>query len=194
MDDTVEFGLASKCSLSTFCQQNFSVNAFVNGGDPMEPSTMPMKRRLELLAAALVAQFLGGESEGRDRSGPGAEDGVHDFDVTLATGRIIALEVTTAANQRMIETTAAFRKMRDASFPSLTHHWGLTGRHPSEGERGPQINALAKQGDALLHRLEIAGVHSSTRSIPAQSLPSWTSSPWLPSERSLSSARSLADK
>jgi hypothetical protein len=121
-------------------------HGFVNTGDAMETPSMPMKRRLELETAHLVAAVLDGEPHSRDEPGPGAKDGMHDFDVILATGQVIALEVTTAANQRMIETTAAFRKLRDARYPSLSHHWGLTGRHPSAGERGPQINGLVKQG------------------------------------------------
>jgi hypothetical protein len=124
----------------------------------MERARASITERLEQLAADLVAENLGGESVRRDLRGPGAQRRTHDFDVNLSTGRVIALEVTTAAVERAVETSAATRKLAAARFPSLTHHWGLTARHPSEEERGPQIKMLAKHADVLLHRLEVAGV------------------------------------
>jgi hypothetical protein len=124
----------------------------------MQPPDPSISRLLELEAAHLVAAVLDSQPKSRDQRGPGATDGMHDFDVNLPGGDVIALEVTTAANRTRIGTIAAFGKLRDAEFPSLTHGWGLTGRHPDAGERGPRINDLIQHGDDLLSRLEIAGV------------------------------------
>ncbi len=128
----------------------------------VESSSMSIKRQLELGAAHTVAQVLGGTPESRDKPGPGALDGTHDFDIHLPGGGVVALEVTTAANKAMIGTTAAMRKLRDAKWPELTHSWGLTGRHPENGADDPRINEVVKRGNRLLAQLEQAGVQSST--------------------------------
>ena len=78
--------------------------------------------------------------------------------MTLSDGRVVALEVTTAARQEMVGTFAALGGLVDAKFPSLTHNWSLTGRHPDDEHRGPQIRQLVRSGDALLRDLEAADV------------------------------------
>jgi len=120
--------------------------------------SVPLKRLMELEAAHLVAEVLGGQANSRDVTGRGAIDGTHDFDVTLSDGKVVALEVTTAARQEMVGTFAALGGFVDAKFPSLTHNWSLTGRHPDDEHRGPQIRQLLRSGDALLRDLEAADV------------------------------------
>ena len=61
--------------------------------------SVPFKRLMELEAAHLAAQVLQGHAKSRDVRGPGAIDGTHDFDVALPDGRVVALEVTTAARK-----------------------------------------------------------------------------------------------
>jgi hypothetical protein len=79
-----------------------------------ESSSTSMKRRLELEVAHTVAQVLGGSPKSRDTPGPGALDGMDDFDVTLLDGRIVALEATTAARQETIRTIVAMQKLHVA--------------------------------------------------------------------------------
>jgi len=107
-------------------------------------------------ASRLVSAVLGGTSVRNDLRGPGAVDGAYDFTVALPSGRKIALEVTTAANQAMIGTLAALQQMLDGNYPSLRFNWSLTGRHPAAGRGGPRVKAIAGSADNLLRRLEDA--------------------------------------
>jgi len=79
--------------------------------------SVPFQRLMELEAAHLVAQILQGQAKSRDMRGPGAIDGTHDFDLALPDGRVVALEVTTAAREEQINTLASFKRLADAKFP-----------------------------------------------------------------------------
>jgi hypothetical protein len=117
-----------------------------------------IKRLMELEAAHLVEEVLGGNATSRDRRGPGATDGSHDFDVALPNGRSAALEVTTAAREEIVATFAAMKQLYDAKFPDLTYNWSLTARHPDEEHRGPQVREITRTANSLLRDLELAGV------------------------------------
>jgi hypothetical protein len=78
--------------------------------------------RYEQVAGQIVAQQLGGQERGRDVAG--APPGTHDFDITLADGRLIALEVTSAADGAQ-EALRSLALGRDWKAPSLRHHWWL---------------------------------------------------------------------
>jgi len=109
----------------------------------MPPNSI--KRLMELEAVHLVARVLGGDAKSCDVPGPGAINGTHDFDVTLPNGRIVALEVTTAAHRRMIGTLAAFGQLTDAKYPSLKYNWSLTDRHADDHHRDRRfVNSLSK--------------------------------------------------
>jgi hypothetical protein len=59
----------------------------------------------EIAAADIVATRVGGQAVPRDV--PGAPDTTHDFDVQLADGRAIALEVTSAVDPEMVSMRVA---------------------------------------------------------------------------------------
>jgi hypothetical protein len=83
----------------------------------------------ELAAVKIVAEMLGG-GEYKSTDGVGAEDGMHDFDITLADGRRIALEVTSAIDPDVVRLrVAAFGKEgkeRRWPAPDLAHNWAIT--------------------------------------------------------------------
>jgi hypothetical protein len=75
--------------------------------------------RYEQVAGRIVAQQTGGEARARDVLG--APDGTHDFDVHLPDQRVVALEVTSAADGPL---EAQLRlAAREWKAPSLSYHW-----------------------------------------------------------------------
>lgn len=78
--------------------------------------------REELAAADIVARHLGGTSESRD--GVTVRQGMHDFDIELADGRRVALEVTSAVDGAVIElqNTAFGNEWR---APELQSDWWI---------------------------------------------------------------------
>ena len=113
---------------------------------------------MELEAAHIVGQVMNGTPKSFDRRGPGARDGMYDFDVGLSNGRSVALEATTAAQEDMIGTLAAFSQLHDVTFPALKYNWSLTGQHPEGSNRGPDMRGIRRQADVLLGVLETAEV------------------------------------
>jgi hypothetical protein len=78
--------------------------------------------RYETTAGRIVAQRLGGVEHARDiLNAPAA---THDFDIELTDGRVVALEVTSAAD-REIEALRATALGREWKAPSLGQHWWL---------------------------------------------------------------------
>jgi hypothetical protein len=78
--------------------------------------------RYETTAGRIVAQRLGGVEHARDvLDAPAA---THDLDIELPDSRVIALEVTSAAD-REIEALRATALGREWKAPSLGRHWWL---------------------------------------------------------------------
>jgi hypothetical protein len=74
----------------------------------------------EEAAGRIVASQVGGTLIPRDI--PGAPDGTHDLDIELPDGSVIAVEVTSAREAKLLSIYAtAFGKRWEA--PSLTAHW-----------------------------------------------------------------------
>jgi len=77
----------------------------------------------ERRGAELIALMLDGRSHPRDTSD--APDGTHDFDIKTADSRTVALEVTRAANGKVVsQQIAAFNKPWTA--PRLDDDWWVT--------------------------------------------------------------------
>jgi hypothetical protein len=75
----------------------------------------------EKAAGTIVARQVGGKRI-IPRDIPGAPDGMHDLDIELPDGRMIAVEVTFARQPKLVSIYAtAFGKRWEA--PSLSAHW-----------------------------------------------------------------------
>jgi hypothetical protein len=75
---------------------------------------------MEFAAGHLVAQLLGGHADPQDV--PGAPSATVDFNVVLPEGRVVALEITAAADSDVVaETVAAFG--REWKSPELRNNW-----------------------------------------------------------------------
>lgn len=109
-------------------------------------------RENELKAATIVGAVLDGIFIPRDL--PGARDGTHDFDV-LVLGRCVALEVTRAADERVLSTLAAAMG-RSFPAPGLATTWRLT--IPTVGPNMPVVKDIVKAAPALIAVLERANV------------------------------------
>ena len=81
---------------------------------------------LEIAAGKIVALYLSGSEIPRDV--PGAPDMTVDFDVVLADSRTIALEVTTAADGKVLSLLAAGSK-REWPGPGLANDWQVGVAH-----------------------------------------------------------------
>ena len=74
----------------------------------------------EEAAGTIVARYVGGTVVPRDV--PGAPDGTHDLDIVLPDGSVIAVEVTSARESKLLSIYAtAFGKRWEA--PNLSAHW-----------------------------------------------------------------------
>jgi hypothetical protein len=74
----------------------------------------------EKAAGTIIARYVGGTVVPRDV--PGAPDGTHDLDIALPSGSVIAVEVTSARESKLLSIYAtAFGKRWEA--PSLSAHW-----------------------------------------------------------------------
>jgi hypothetical protein len=110
----------------------------------------------ELRAATIVGSILDGYAVPRDL--PGAPDGTHDFDVLLSH-KCVALEVTRAANERVLSTlAAAFRRPFPA--PGLANSWLLS--IPTVGPAPPAVKEIVKRSPPLLAVYEQHGLSEIT--------------------------------
>lgn len=102
-------------------------------------------------AARIVAEHLGGASRRRDPGG-GATP-VHDFDIVLAGGRVVAVEVTRHTVAAEIGGRAAVAKL-NWRFPVLRHDWvvGMVGHH--------SVRQLHRRFPPLLAMIEAAGIET----------------------------------
>ncbi len=112
-------------------------------------------RSAEHAAATAVAQQLGGEARPRDVRG--APDGTHDFDIAVVDGKVIALEITTAAHRPWVQLNHRVAKQRVTTTPELENTWLLLGsygyRDPNRGS-DIDITALLRKARHHLRRLE----------------------------------------
>jgi len=103
----------------------------------------------EEVAGQIVARQLGGQEQARDVGG--APPSTHDFDIKLPDGRLIALEVTSAADGA-IEALRNLAFGREWKAPSLGHHWWLG--VPNDGS--VKVKALMTQ---VVPHLEVLEQH-----------------------------------
>jgi hypothetical protein len=89
----------------------------------------------EFAAAEFVTTRYGGTYEPRDAVH--APDGMHDFDVHLAGGRRIALEVTRIADADVVSFFSAAMD-REWPAPHLRNDWYVA--VPEPGGTGPPVN------------------------------------------------------
>ena len=101
-------------------------------------------------AVDAVLSILGGEAE--DRDVPGGPPAMHDFDVHLADGRIVAVEVTRFTDNPRVQQLAEIQKRSPWLFPDLEHGWHLT------IEEDAQIRRLYKEVGSPLRVLESKGI------------------------------------
>lgn len=107
----------------------------------------------EQAAADVITLFIGGRSVRRDV--PGAPDGTHDFDVISTAGRVVALEITTAANSGLLRLWHSMNKFNQRLVSqSLQRTWLLTLRDDSR----VKLNTLADEVHGLLESLEAVGI------------------------------------
>ena len=105
----------------------------------------------EEVAGQIVARQLGGQERARDVAD--APPVTHDFDIELPDGRLIALEVTSAADGA-IEALRNLAFGREWRAPSLGHHWWLG--VPNDGS--VKVKALVTQVVPHLEVLERHGI------------------------------------
>lgn len=99
-------------------------------------------------AAVLLASILGGTPIRRDPGGGPAS--VHDYDLALSSGRVIAIEVTIATDPAWRRTVGASEKVH-WDGPHLAHDWHLGLDITAD------LKAAGQGAAALLHALELAG-------------------------------------
>ncbi len=113
--------------------------------------TRPKPWDNEQSAADLVAQLIGGTPTVRD--GHGAPPSTHDFDVVLADGRVIALEVTQEVVPAVLAQRSTEAKL-EWSFDRLDSEWVVDVREPADAR------ALNAEIEDILALLEASGVDS----------------------------------
>jgi hypothetical protein len=99
----------------------------------------------EAHAAEIVRAVLGGRADPRDPGGGPIP--VHDFDVYLDDGRVIAVEVTRYNDEAQVEQQAAAAR-DDPRYPSLRYHW-----HVGMGPRY-NVKTVRREAPDLLASLE----------------------------------------
>lgn len=105
----------------------------------------------EKAAGGIVARQVGGTVVPRDV--PGAPDGTHDLDIKMPDGSVIAVEVTSARESKLLSIYAtAFGKRWEA--PSLSAHWQVA----FESGKALDVPRLAEGVVPHLELLEKRGV------------------------------------
>jgi hypothetical protein len=106
---------------------------------------------LELQAAAVVAEHLGGTEQPRD--GVGAPPKTHDFDIHLPDGRCIALEVTSIAHPDVV---GFHNLMGDTEWmaPALRSDWWVALPDPEGGQPVIRIKRVKRTIVDALKALE----------------------------------------
>lgn len=108
----------------------------------------------ETRGAELVALLIDGQAHARDT--PDGPPGTHDFDIETADGRTVALEVTRAANGKVIgQQVAAFTK--PWTTPRLGNDWWVT-LGPVNPETHTPIIDVVKALVPLLETFERLGL------------------------------------
>jgi hypothetical protein len=106
---------------------------------------------MELHAAAVVAEQLGGTEEMRD--GVDAPDGMHDFDINLPDGRSVALEVTAIADPDVV---GFHNLMGDTTWiaPGLRTDWWVGLPEPAPGRPAMRVKRQKPTIVSVLRTLE----------------------------------------
>ena len=109
----------------------------------------------ELVAAAVVADHLGGKEEHRD--GPGAPDAMHDYDVILPDGSRVALEVTIVADPDAMSFDTV---MGDTTWTAagVRADWNIALPFPEPGRPAIRIKRNTPRLIAALATLEAHGI------------------------------------
>ncbi len=107
-------------------------------------------KELEGWAAWIVAAVLGGRPERRDLPGASATP---DYDLILADGSRIALEVTTSTSRELRAQQAAIYQY-SGEVSELRSDWGLTLPVARARSPGPRIARIRKVAHGLLAQLE----------------------------------------
>ena len=131
---------------------------------------------LEVAAGKIVAHYLSGSEIPKDV--PGAPDMTVDFEVVLPDSRTIALEVTTAADGKVLSLLAAGSK-REWSAPGLTNDWQVGVAHGKD----IQVAQVLKQ---ILGPLEVYEQDGLTE------VATWTNPRWNQALAGLSSQAAAA--
>lgn len=105
-------------------------------------------------AAVLLASILGGIPICRDPGGGPAS--VHDYDLVLLSGRVIAIEVTIATDRAWRRSVGASEKLQWGG-PDLAYDWHLGLDIKAD------LKAVGQYAAALLHAIEVLG---EVRSMP----------------------------
>lgn len=113
-------------------------------------------------AAAIVARFLGARSV--TKHDDGTSPGMHDFELLL-DDRVVALEVTSIADEDALGLWAAVRK-RTLAAPSLSRVWGLGLR-----DSRVRIDPVFETGVSRLEVLEANGIDAFDHSPPLATWP-----------------------
>ena len=101
----------------------------------------------EAVAARVLAELLGGTEVKRDiQSGP-ASSGMHDYDISVPNGRLIALEITQEADVAS-RRQADYVQKHPLEIAGLGHNWSVEVNHRSD--LSPVYECLSE----ILMRLE----------------------------------------
>ena len=85
----------------------------------------------EAVAARVLAELLGGTEVKRDTQNGPASSGMHDYDISLANGRLIALEITQEADVAS-RRQADYVQKHPLEIAGLGHNWSVEVNHRSD--------------------------------------------------------------
>lgn len=114
---------------------------------------------LELVAAEMIAHLTGGRLVSRDV--PGAAAGTHDFDINFASGRVVALEITTAVYRPWVVLQHRLSKHNTMDTSDLRYTWRVSGHFgflPLRPGNLSDVTEIRRQAIGYLRELEAAGV------------------------------------
>lgn len=105
----------------------------------------------EPAAAALMGGLLNGEPTSVDPGGGSVQ--LHDFDLALPSGKVIAVEVTRHTHEATLATQSATDKQR-WEYPFLGYHWHLSMTQTFN------VKAAAKHLPGLMRAVESSGLEA----------------------------------
>lgn len=107
----------------------------------------------EVVAAQVLAALLDGEYQLQDTQVGSESSGMHDYDIRLCDGRVIALEITQQVNSQR-KAQQEYIESELTSLCSHRHNWSVR----AKGEA--RLEMLRDRLPEILSKLEELGIHS----------------------------------